>query len=150
MLSEQLYYPNIVPDVTPEFALSLLHWDKVVRIFPKQSLKSGIYQPSLISALEYEGFLESEQLDETDKDKCWKWFDKIVASAGGPMGPRKLEAELLVKQCHIGGQNNYFINYARKPQAFKPGDEWHPFEAKPGETWRSGVNSGMIWLWPDI
>jgi predicted RNA methylase len=23
-----------------------------------------------------------------------------------------------------------FINYARKPQAFKPGDEWHPFEAK--------------------
>jgi hypothetical protein len=43
-----------------------------------------------------------------------------------------------------------FINYARKPQAFKPGDEWHPFEAKPGETWRSGANSGMIWLWPDI
>jgi hypothetical protein len=23
-----------------------------------------------------------------------------------------------------------FISYARKPQAFKPGDEWHPFEAK--------------------
>ena len=43
-----------------------------------------------------------------------------------------------------------FIDYARKPQAFKPGDEWHLFEAKPGETWRSGANSGMIWLWPDI
>jgi hypothetical protein len=42
------------------------------------------------------------------------------------------------------------ISYARKPQAFKPGDEWHPFEAEPGETWRSGANSGMIWLWPDI
>jgi hypothetical protein len=30
-----------------------------------------------------------------------------------------------------------FISYARKPQAFKPGDEWHPFEAsqvKPGEA----------------
>ena len=23
-----------------------------------------------------------------------------------------------------------FIRYARKPQAFKPGDEWHPFGAK--------------------
>ena len=23
-----------------------------------------------------------------------------------------------------------FIKYARKPQVFKPGDEWHPFEAK--------------------
>jgi hypothetical protein len=23
-----------------------------------------------------------------------------------------------------------FINYARKPPAFKPGDEWHPFGAK--------------------
>jgi hypothetical protein len=23
-----------------------------------------------------------------------------------------------------------FISYARKPQAFKPGDEWHPFGAK--------------------
>jgi hypothetical protein len=22
-----------------------------------------------------------------------------------------------------------FIKYARKPQAFKPGDEWHPFGA---------------------
>jgi len=43
-----------------------------------------------------------------------------------------------------------FISYARKPQAFKPGDEWHPFEAKPGETWRSGANSDMIWLWPNI
>jgi len=23
----------------------------------------------------------------------------------------------------------YFMKHARKPQAFKPGDEWHPFEA---------------------
>ena len=26
----------------------------------------------------------------------------------------------------------------------------YPFEAKPGETWRSGANSDMIWLWPNI
>jgi len=37
------------------------------------------------------------------------------------------------------GKQDYlkFISYARKPQAFKPGDEWHPFEAsqvKPGEA----------------
>ena len=51
---------------------------------------------------------------------------------------------------NIDGLNSYFINYARKPQAFKPGDEWHPFEAKPGGTWRSGAKSDMIWLWPNI
>ena len=30
-----------------------------------------------------------------------------------------------------------FMKHARKPQAFKPGDEWHPFEAsqvEPGEA----------------
>jgi len=42
-----------------------------------------------------------------------------------------------------------FIKYARKPQAFKPGDEWHPFEVEPGGTWRSGANWDMIWLWLD-
>jgi hypothetical protein len=109
MLSEQLYYPNIVPEITPRFALSLLHWDKVVRIFPKHQVESGKYQPSSISALEYEGLLESEQLDETDKDKCWEWFEKIVTSVNAPMGPGKLEAEMLVKECHIKGRNNYFI-----------------------------------------
>ncbi|MGA2515895.1 MAG: TatD family hydrolase, partial [Thermodesulfobacteriota bacterium] len=55
-------------------------------------------------------------------------------------GPLRLLDEIL--------EAGYFISYARKPQAFKPGDEWHPFEAKPVETWRSGVISDMIWLWP--
>ena len=32
------------------------------------------------------------------------------------------------KYCAILSEN--FISYARKPQAFKPGDEWHPFGAK--------------------
>jgi hypothetical protein len=44
----------------------------------------------------------------------------------------------------------HFINHARKPQAFRPGDEWHPFEAKPGGTWRSGANFDMIWPRPNI
>ena len=28
------------------------------------------------------------------------------------------------------GHLSSFISHARKPQAFKPGDEWHPFGAK--------------------
>jgi len=40
-----------------------------------------------------------------------------------------------------------FTSYARKPQAFKPGNEWHPFEAKrrPSPTYLawSKVMSGM-------
>jgi len=37
---------------------------------------------------------------------------------------------------------------ARKPQAFKPGDEWHPERSR--RSWRSGGESGIIWLWPDM
>jgi hypothetical protein len=35
------------------------------------------------------------------------------------------------------GSKGPFIKYARKPQAFKPGEEWHTFEASqvgPGEA----------------
>jgi len=42
-----------------------------------------------------------------------------------------------------------FISHARKPQAFKPGDEWHP-GTKPALGWQSGGESGIIWLWPDM
>jgi hypothetical protein len=38
--------------------------------------------------------------------------------------------------------------HAKKPRAFKPGDEWHP-GAEPA-LWRSGGKSGIIWLWPDM
>jgi hypothetical protein len=31
----------------------------------------------------------------------------------------------------MGYKSNTFIKLARKPQAFKPGDEWPPFGAKP-------------------
>ena len=40
-----------------------------------------------------------------------------------------------------------FYIIARKPQAFKPGDEWHPERSQ--QSWRSGGKSGIIWLWPD-
>ena len=36
---------------------------------------------------------------------------------------------------------------ARKPQAFKPGDEWHPERSQ--QSWRSGGKSGIICVWPD-
>ena len=42
-----------------------------------------------------------------------------------------------------------FIRHARKPQALKPGDEWHP-GAKPALAGRAEVKSGIIWLWPDM
>ncbi len=34
------------------------------------------------------------------------------------------------------------------PQAFKPGDEWHPERSQ--RSWRSGGKSGIIWLWLDM
>jgi hypothetical protein len=46
-----------------------------------------------------------------------------------------------------------FTNPARKPRAFKLGDEWPPV-AKPASeacfSWRSEGSYGIIWSWPDI
>jgi len=42
-----------------------------------------------------------------------------------------------------------FIAHDRKPQAFKPGDEWHP-GAQPALDGGAEVFSGIIWLWPDM
>ena len=55
---------------------------------------------------------------------------------------KDLEGYLLTIASGFQGR---FSKYARNPQAFKPGDEWHPFEASAGGTWRSGANSDMIW-----
>jgi len=42
-----------------------------------------------------------------------------------------------------------FIETARKPRAFKLGDEWLP-GAEPAEAGEAEVSFGIIWPWPDI
>jgi len=39
--------------------------------------------------------------------------------------------------------------HARKPQAFKPGDEWH-HGVKPALAGGTEAFSGIIWLWPGM
>src|SRR5271169_917769 len=42
-----------------------------------------------------------------------------------------------------------FIETARKPRAFKLGDEWLP-RAKPVKAGGAEVSFGIIWAWPNI
>jgi hypothetical protein len=59
------------------------------------------------------------------------------------------QAVLLLEGKKSRGIYEHLMNFyiiARKPQAFKPGDEWHPERNQ--RSWRSGGKSGIIWLWP--
>jgi len=47
------------------------------------------------------------------------------------------------------GEILFFIETARKPRAFKLGDEWLP-GAEPAEAGEAEVSFGIIWPWPDI
>ncbi len=81
------------------------------------------------------------------------------ASGTGPVGASFLMTEMEATCCATKDISRYIIfqmgkpsnqllsNHARKPQAFKPGDEWHP-GAEPVPAGAAEVVSGIIWLWP--
>jgi len=54
-----------------------------------------------------------------------EWPENIVVDNGPEFISNALD-----QWAYGCGVRLHFISYARKPQAFKPGDEWHPFGAK--------------------
>jgi len=104
----QLYYPSLNPDITPQIAISLLHWDKIIRIFPKEKLDSRVYQSSINSDLEPEGILGSEQLEYEDIEKCITLFDRIV-SISSSSSSKQLASELLIQPFNNKSRYLYFI-----------------------------------------
>jgi len=71
---------------------------------------------------------------------------RIVVFTMASSVPLEVGPELVAEFRKYGVQDVVYI-FARKPQAFKPGDEWHPERSQ--RSWRSGGKSGIIWLWPD-
>jgi hypothetical protein len=75
---EQLYYPNLTPELSAEFAISLLHWDRVMRIFPKEG--TTFFRPStgIVHELEQRGLLVCEPLEDPDISETMHTFDKLM------------------------------------------------------------------------
>ena len=67
------------------------------------------------------------QFGETRDAKTPEMIDALTGTLKGVSGI--LETKAMRKEEFLPGLY-IFISYARKPQAFKPGDEWHPFGAK--------------------
>lgn len=110
MSNVQLYYPNISPEITSKFAVSLLHWDKVVRIFPKTVLDAAPFQSSLVGMLEAEGLLDSQQLNDDDISSTLDWFDKVISAyRDDVLCERKIVAETLVSPYNIKSRDNYYL-----------------------------------------
>lgn len=78
MEHEQLYYPNLTPDLSAEFAISLLHWDRVMRIFPKEG--SAVFRPSagIVHELEQRDLLVCEPLEDPDISEAMRTFDRLM------------------------------------------------------------------------
>ena len=110
MSHEQLYYPNITPTINAKLAVSLLHWDRVMRIFPKEG--TAHFRPShgILRDLEAEGILVGEPLEYEDIDKATSHFERLVAITDGRRGPQRSAAQSLVSPLsRLRKTSNYYI-----------------------------------------
>jgi hypothetical protein len=110
MSFDQLYYPNIEPKLNSKMAMSFLHWDRVLRIFPKKG--STKFNPinGIVKVLEDERILVSIPLEDNDIDKASTILDKIISKIKGPLSQDKIEFETLIRPVPYNlGKKGYFI-----------------------------------------
>lgn len=120
MLREQLYYPNITPRMTAKLAISFLHWDRVVRIFPKEG--TAEFRPSrgVIKDLEEEGILVNETLDFNDIEKATTWFERLIAIVEGPTSAQQSAAKSLVRPIpKLWEISDYYIYKGKANRSFR-------------------------------
>jgi len=110
MSHEQLYYPNLTPRITTKLAISFLHWDRVMRIFPKEG--TAVFRPSygIVSDLEREDILVSEPLEYDDIEKATTWFDRLISILEDQKSPRQSAAKSLVRPLpRLRKRTDYYI-----------------------------------------
>ncbi|MFZ2634223.1 MAG: hypothetical protein WA081_17555 [Desulfosalsimonadaceae bacterium] len=120
MSYEQLYYPNLQPKIDAKLAISFLHWDRVMRIYPVKG--SAKFRPSsgIINELEKEKILVSEPLDYEDIQHASKYFDRIVSIVNGPLSEKSMDLERLIRpRPKILNKNSYYI-YEGKADHYFP------------------------------
>ena len=78
MEHELLYYPNLTPELSAEFAIGLLHWDRVMRIFPREG--TAVFRPStgIMHELEQRELLVCQPLENPDISRAMRTFDKLM------------------------------------------------------------------------
>ncbi|MFC1982527.1 hypothetical protein ACFLV5_01895 [Chloroflexota bacterium] len=99
----QLYYPNINPSITAKLAISLLHWDKVVRIFPGDYIDEMLPRHGIIKTLEDEGILTYEAAGYEDVNDATKFFEELVSISEDEHNPQQSAAKTLVRP--LSGQS---------------------------------------------
>lgn len=110
MSHEQLYYPNLTPRITAKLAISFLHWDRVMRIFPKEGTAKFPPRYGIISDIEKEGILVSEPLEYGDIEKATTWFERLIAIVESQKSPQQSVAKSLVSPLsRLWKRNDYYI-----------------------------------------
>jgi hypothetical protein len=108
MTHDQLYYPNITPQLTSELSISLLHWDRVMRIFPQKGTADLSASTKIMNELEKEEILVNEYLKYEDIVGAVEWFVKLMSIVKDPKNPQYRTAKSLVSPLRSPG-SKYFI-----------------------------------------
>ena len=119
MSNDQLYYPNLEPELNAKLAISFLHWDRVLRIFPRKGTARLRQSTGIIKDLEKEKILVSKPLDNWEIDQASSWLDKMISIVEGPLCEEKIALETLVRpRPKVFGRSDYFIYKGKTDYSF--------------------------------
>ena len=134
MAHNQLYFPHLVPHLTKKLAISFLHWDSVLRIFPKRDTADFGTRDDIIKELEDAKILICENLEYHDIEQATSFFDKLMGIVKDDNEFKRTTAKTLVQPLSkflpkpgyyiYEGKANHDLenNY---PQYFKSGSDLH-------------------------
>ena len=119
MPNDQLYYPNLEPKLNAKLAISFLHWDRVLRIFPRQGTADFKQPNGIIRDLEKEKILVSQPLDNYEIDQASRWLDRMIRTVEGPLSEEKIALETLIRpRPKVFGRSDYFIYKGKTDYSF--------------------------------
>jgi hypothetical protein len=119
MPNDQLYYPNLEPKLNAKLAISFLHWDRVLRIFPRKGTANFRQSNGIINDLEKEKILVSRPLENYEIDQASQWLDRMISIVEGPLSEEKVALETLIRpKPKVFGKSDYFIYKGKTDYSF--------------------------------
>lgn len=119
MPNDQLYYPNLEPKLNAKLAISFLHWDRVLRIFPRKGTANFRRSNGIINDLEKEKILVSRPLENYEIDQASQWLDRMISIVEGPLSEEKVALETLIRpRPKVFGKSDYFIYKGKTDYSF--------------------------------
>lgn len=132
MKHDQLYFPHLVPRLTNKLAISFLHWDSVLRIFPKKDTADFGTRLGIVKELEDAKILICENLQSVDIDQATCLFDRLMGIVEGHNNLNQRTANTLVRPLRRFLHNSEYYIYEGKannnledsyPKYFKSGSD---------------------------